>query len=53
MCLGNDREQTYVAYLFSDVARPSLVAELPVKTQLGERVTESNRAMLTETTQDF
>lgn len=30
---NNDREQTYVAYLFSDVARPSLISELPVKTQ--------------------
>jgi len=28
---NNDREQTYVAYLFSDVAKPSLVSELPVK----------------------
>jgi uncharacterized protein (DUF1697 family) len=30
---NNDREQTYVAYLFSDVASPDLVAELPVKRQ--------------------
>jgi len=30
---NNDREQTYVAYLFSDVARPDLVTELPVKRQ--------------------
>lgn len=30
---NNDREQTYVAYLFSDVARPSLISELPVKRQ--------------------
>lgn len=30
---SNDSEQTYVAYLFSDVAKPSLVSELPVKTQ--------------------
>jgi uncharacterized protein (DUF1697 family) len=29
----NDGEQTYVAYLFSDVDTPSLVSELPVKTQ--------------------
>jgi uncharacterized protein (DUF1697 family) len=28
---NNETEQTYVAYLFSDVARPSLVSELPVK----------------------
>ena len=28
---NNDGEQTYVAYLFSDVAKPSLVSELPVK----------------------
>jgi uncharacterized protein (DUF1697 family) len=31
---GNDKtEQTYVAYLFSDVDKPSLVSELPVKTE--------------------
>ena len=30
---NNDREQTYVAYLFSDVADPGLVSELPVKRQ--------------------
>lgn len=30
---SNDGEQTYVAYLFSDVDNPSLVSELPVKTQ--------------------
>jgi uncharacterized protein (DUF1697 family) len=30
---NNDREQTYVAYLFSDVAKPGLVSELPVKRQ--------------------
>jgi uncharacterized protein (DUF1697 family) len=28
---NNDREQTYVAYLFDDVAEPGLVSELPVK----------------------
>jgi uncharacterized protein (DUF1697 family) len=28
---SGDGEQTYVAYLFSDVDRPSLVSELPVK----------------------
>ena len=28
---SNAREQTYVAYLFSDVAKPDLVEELPVK----------------------
>ncbi len=30
---SNDREQTYVAYLFSDVDKPGLVSELPVKRQ--------------------
>jgi uncharacterized protein (DUF1697 family) len=30
---NNDGEQTYVAYLFSDVDKPSLVSELPVKRQ--------------------
>jgi uncharacterized protein (DUF1697 family) len=30
---SNDGEQTYVAYLFSDVDNPSLVSELPVKRQ--------------------
>ncbi len=30
---SNEREQTYVAYLFSDVDSPSLVSELPVKRQ--------------------
>jgi uncharacterized protein (DUF1697 family) len=30
---SNEREQTYVAYLFDDVARPELVDELPVKRQ--------------------
>lgn len=30
---SNAGEQTYVAYLFPDVARPSLVEELPVKKQ--------------------
>ena len=30
---SNDREQTYVAYLFNDVATPGLVEELPVKRQ--------------------
>ena len=30
---NDDGEQTYVAYLFSDVANPSLVSELPVKSQ--------------------
>jgi len=30
---SNDGEQTYVAYLFSDVDKPSLVSELPVKRQ--------------------
>jgi uncharacterized protein (DUF1697 family) len=30
---NNDREQTYVAYLFRDVASPDLVSELPVKRQ--------------------
>ena len=30
---SNDGEQTYVAYLFSDVDKPSLVSELPVKKQ--------------------
>lgn len=30
---SNDGEQTYVAYLFSDVDEPSLVSELPVKRQ--------------------
>ena len=28
---NNDREQTYVAYLFDDAARPEIVSELPVK----------------------
>ncbi|MBN1192077.1 MAG: DUF1697 domain-containing protein [Coriobacteriia bacterium] len=28
---NNDSEQTYVAYLFSDVDRPGIVSELPVK----------------------
>jgi len=28
---NNDREQTYVAYLFDDVAAPGLVEELPIK----------------------
>jgi uncharacterized protein (DUF1697 family) len=28
---SNEGEQTYVAYLFSDVAQPSLVSQLPVK----------------------
>ncbi len=31
---SNEREQTYVAYLFSDADRPDLVAELPIKRQL-------------------
>ena len=31
---SNDGEQTYVAYLFSDVDTPGLVSELPVKRQL-------------------
>ena len=30
---SNDGEQTYVAYLFSDVDKPGLVSELPVKRQ--------------------
>ncbi len=30
---SNETEQTYVAYLFSDVATPSLVSELPIKRQ--------------------
>ncbi len=30
---SNDEEQTYVAYLFSDVDEPGLVSELPVKRQ--------------------
>ena len=30
---SNDGEQTYVAYLFSYVAKPSLVSESPVKRQ--------------------
>jgi uncharacterized protein (DUF1697 family) len=30
---SNEHEQTYVAYLFGDVARASLVEELPVKRQ--------------------
>jgi uncharacterized protein (DUF1697 family) len=30
---SNGGEQTYVAYLFSDVAKPGLVEELPVKRQ--------------------
>jgi uncharacterized protein (DUF1697 family) len=30
---SNDGEQTYVAYLFSDVDKPSLVSELPIKRQ--------------------
>jgi uncharacterized protein (DUF1697 family) len=30
---SNDGEQTYVAYLFCDVAKPGLVEELPVKRQ--------------------
>jgi uncharacterized protein (DUF1697 family) len=30
---SNDGEQTYVAYLFSDVDKPSLVSELPVRRQ--------------------
>jgi uncharacterized protein (DUF1697 family) len=30
---SNKSEQTYVAYLFSDVARPGLIEELPVKRQ--------------------
>ncbi len=30
---NNEGEQTYVAYLFSDVAKPGLVEELPVKRQ--------------------
>ena len=30
---SNAAEQTYVAYLFDDVDRPSLVAELPIKRQ--------------------
>ena len=28
---SGDREQTYVAYLFSDIDRPGIVSELPVK----------------------
>ena len=28
---NNDREQTYVAYLFGDVDKPGLVEELPIK----------------------
>ena len=30
---SDERQQTYVAYLFSDVDKPSLVSELPVKRQ--------------------
>jgi len=30
---NNDREQTYVAYLYGDVDRPGLVSELPIKRQ--------------------
>jgi len=30
---NNESEQTYVAYLFSDVDKPELVAELPIKKQ--------------------
>ena len=30
---NNDGEQTYVAYLFGDVAKPGLVSDLPVKRQ--------------------
>ena len=30
---SNDGEQTYIAYLFSDVDKPSLVSELPIKRQ--------------------
>lgn len=30
---NNESEQTYVAYLFDDVAKPGLVEELPVKRQ--------------------
>jgi uncharacterized protein (DUF1697 family) len=30
---SNEAEQTYVAYLFSDVANPELVDELPIKRQ--------------------
>ena len=30
---SNEAEQTYVAYLFSDVAKPGLVDELPIKRQ--------------------
>jgi uncharacterized protein (DUF1697 family) len=30
---SNEGEQTYVAYLFSDVDKPGLVSELPVKRQ--------------------
>ena len=30
---SNDDEQTYVAYLFSDVAKPGIVSELPIKRQ--------------------
>ncbi len=30
---SGDREQTYVAYLFSDVDEPGLVSELPVRTE--------------------
>jgi uncharacterized protein (DUF1697 family) len=30
---SNEDEQTYVAYLFSDIDKPGLVAELPVKRQ--------------------
>lgn len=33
---SNDKEQTYVAYLFSDVASPDLISELPIKRQFME-----------------
>lgn len=33
---SDEKEQTYVAYLFSDVARPEIISELPIKKEYME-----------------
>ena len=42
---SDEKEQTYVAYLFSDIARPEIISELPIKKEYME-IFYANKAII-------
>ncbi|MBP1465521.1 DUF1697 domain-containing protein [Candidatus Chloroploca sp. M-50] len=42
---SNEREQTYVAYLFDDIARPEIISELPIRREYME-IFYTNKAIV-------